>query len=685
MTELTDVGERPGTPMPCHCCRAAAEVTCPLCSTLHCQRCQLDVAKPGGQYISKGVCPECRSLISKAIENRRESLPRLLRGPSAFKNQNLSEKYASWQEYLEFQLMEFSEALYLTKRARKRMPETEILLDTLERIERELAAIPDHAGAPDIALRARTWKLISDELGRIPFILRQGAAVSSGCSNITTERLFRDVREAIESLFMIMVIEGSRGLLTPAVRRSIEEYWSRSAALCVELFERTQKGTQAPHHLRAALNHLSEVRNTFLRLPEAMKDEPGKGTRPVIHETLRFLSHLSISNFRRAGLLFGQIDKFLNDTISVSGARLGERNTSEESPLGQEAFQIYLKAGVESFESELLSTEPGTQSVSASLKQARSWAWLAICSASLSGYPSKDSGSIGQLWMAYLADLDERLASSGDGQAVVDEKALLELEALSRKAGKAGSMIAELTRHVRSIWELEQDTARRGPGFELKDVSAIATGYPWISRYIDHVQTRLQGRLGRPVVVEKAPLAVREEPAAVAAPRFRVHGTLDERTEGLWVVWGWSGDARPPAFGAQDVLVDAGDTAAQMAALGEPGGLDRLGDLLANKKRHPSVLGLVAVLDFGGQEPMVICCGGEDAEKPVPQVSGIITLADPEMLLVPDGLREAAENWSYADEVLGDNLPRPSLFVVNRAVLSREGVFQTIGKMKNSM
>jgi hypothetical protein len=328
------------------------------------------------------------------------------------------------------------------------------------------------------------------------------------------------------------------------------------------------------------------------------------------------------------------------------------------------------------------------------IKDARGWGWTALCAGHLAGHFSSES--IGNLWVNYIADIDRRLMENPERDARLDctsligDVALFDVARLLNRAGIQGHGMWEASLIAHSIWgQIEREGMY--PDQRFFDLygglfKVLDKHFPWALRYLAHFQIPQEVPPGIPGA-DMASVQESDDWTALSDLKgVRVFGEPSDLKNGFWVVCGGKNNGRPAAVPAGEIVVDLGDAAEGLENFTTGQGWRVLSRLCSSRGPQSSPeYGLVAVLQFGGETPVLIHCGRDELNPGLASgQEGISLLQDPDMMLVPAHVQDAIQTWRRMHRAgRGGGLP-PMLFLANPALLAREGALQMHGKIKNS-
>jgi hypothetical protein len=387
------------------------------------------------------------------------------------------------------------------------------------------------------------------------------------------------------------------------------------------------------------------------------------------------------------------LGKFLDDYVIQTEEWLEARGR-EHSPSGWmwDAYQAYIQAGQRAFDSEVrwcLMPDPDNVEM---LRDARGWAWTALCAGHICGHFNGEAATVGTRWVSYLADIDRRLRAgrwpAGNVQdanpALAGDAALLELNNLLHQAKGAGFGIWEASLIFHSIWN-HLDMERKFPDRQLTDFASslfisMDRFFPWAAMYMDRFLRLEQGSEAPPE--EGPPSAGESDPWAGLAgiEGVRVQGEPACVAKGLWVIQGGPPEGSISALPEDAVVVGLASGPEGLERFGQAGGWDFLYWLCARHGAGRQVApALVSVMDLGLPRPtMVLGEGSGDGRLAASAPAGVSVVRDPELLLFPGHLKQAVEAWSGGAPRRGAGPLR--LILANPAILAIEGALRLEGE-----
>ena len=698
MIDETSDDQTTGNDLICHCCGSPAEAACPICGVVHCARCQGDRSLSGASYIPLGFCPECRALVSRGIETEHTVAGQLASGlkyaPGAGPESE-GEGFTDWRESVEFSFLVLSEFNYLAKRSRVPLRGVDAINEVIFGLLERLVEISSKNNPEDSPFISDAWTHLSQEFGRIAIFLRVGEAILAGSADISTTELQNDSEEAIRGLFTIMLRERCIEFLTPPTRRMIEQRWVRLADLFARLLSRSGGAPQDYHRIRAAMGHLSELLNLLPMVLALSKHQTSQEMFPAVYESLRFELHAALSDLHRTGARSPRLSKYLAETRNLVEEWLEKRRSSPSfSPLQGQAYDTYLKASKRSFDLDLKWSIAPPPREPKTIQEARSWAWTALCAGHLSGHFSQEA--IGNLWINLMADMDRRLMELPQEErdrrlpfsSLAGDSALFDVARLLNQAGVQGHGMWEASLVAHSVWsQMERGGAypdERSFGFYWGLFESLEKHFPWALRYLANFRVQQEGQQAASL---PEPATVQESDAWAALSNMKgtkVFGEFADMKNSVWVLFGNSGEGRPAAFPEKDVVIDIGATAEGLAEFDDGQGWRYVTRLCAGRSQSSQRgCSLVMVLEFGGQDPVLIQCGMGDPEG-MSRPEGISMLHDPDMMLVPAHIQEAMEKWRRMCRAGRETVRTPSLFLANPRLLARAGSLDVDWKGKNS-
>lgn len=698
MAETSQDRTEAAAAMQCHCCGALAERVCPLCHVMHCEVCQGDGMKSGSDFIPLGFCPECRSILAEGVSTCRQlAEDNSLRDDARRDADSETGEVQSGKEALEFSLLKLAETSYLAGLSKVPLQATRSIIDATTVLKARLVRMQAQRTPEEAQRVMRGLSSIADSWGKMAYLKRAGEAILVRSDKRVITNLLKNLETALEEFYQDIICAYREEVLSPATRRAVEEQWARLTDLFLESYIRARGNVEVYKNLTAATTHMAELLAVLSTIPDRYQEGIESETVPVIFESLRFKTHLSASYLKRAGLNYPRIIQFLRDLQQEVESRLEKSIAKLTQPIDRPAYRAYLQSSGRAFDLNSRWSEGVAPRDNSLLIEARSWAWTAVCSAHLSGYFAGRLVPIGDLWMTYLLDLDRRIICDGPGKTRITKKgsldadsALFSIARLLNETTLKSEEVWEGTLYIHTLWHLlntkEFVSEGRVPDFYLYGITEIKDAFPWFGIYINHVNLLLTKEDAQLLPGEPPqPVGIDEWANLQALKGITISGNGGPLPHGLWVMYGARESDRPPVFGINDLVVDIGNHEEQLQYFNESKGWKMLaGAYSRGGQCQPAVVGLISLLEYGGDRPVAIKCGPREEMDKEFMGASVTLLHDPEWLLVPEDVKQAMDTWMNFHASSRSPLPPPSLFLVNPAFLGLKGLLSRDGKMKNS-